>query len=78
MTILNHTKLLSHSYCTLFLVSTHEKMILTEFFLSTNGESWLRNLNWKTQKSTKYWEGVIIALDGRVSRLILLKNGLSG
>lgn len=46
------------------------------FYESTNGDKWINNLNWCSNKDKKYWHGVTIYNDGY--NLSLSNNNLSG
>ncbi len=51
---------------------------LIAFYESTDGENWLNNDNWLSDKPIGEWHGVYTDGDGRVVELGLVENGLSG
>ena len=55
-----------------------DRQVLTALYHATDGPNWLNNYNWLTDSSLKYWHGVTIDGEGRVTRLELPGNELSG
>ena len=63
---------------TLEMDSLDDRRVLLEFFRATNGPSWRRNDGWGTSKSISTWYGVEVDDDGRVLKLKLRENNLTG
>ena len=59
---------------------SHESDIaaLTALYNATNGDNWKRNRNWLSDAPVSEWYGVTADTDGRVVRLGLYDNNLSG
>ena len=55
-----------------------EREYLVSLYNATNGENWTNNTNWLSDKPISEWHGVTTDGDGRVTRLILRDNNLSG
>ena len=55
-----------------------ERAVLTALYDSTDGPGWTNSRNWKTAAALDEWHGVTTDADGRVQRLDLSFNGLSG
>ena len=55
-----------------------DRAVLVEFYNATNGSSWTNNTNWNTSAPLDQWYGVTTNGSGRVTRLELSANGLSG
>ena len=55
-----------------------ERAVLTALYDSTDGPGWTNSRNWKTAAALDKWHGVTTDADGRVQRLSLSFNGLSG
>ena len=55
-----------------------ERAALTALYDSTDGPGWTNSRNWKTAAALDKWHGVTTDADGRVQRLGLSFNGLSG
>ena len=51
---------------------------LTDLYSATDGANWKRSRNWLTDASLSEWYGVRTDTDGRVTRLNLSDNNLSG
>lgn len=51
---------------------------LMAFYRETNGSTWTNNTNWGSDKPLNEWYGVTCDQNGRVTRLALNNNGLSG
>ncbi len=51
---------------------------LTALYNATNGDNWKRNRNWLSDTHISEWYGVTTDADGRVVRLNLYNNNLSG
>lgn len=59
-------------------VGNPDRAGLTAFYAATEGASWARNDHWLTDRPLSEWHGVRLDGDGRVVRLILTNNNLSG
>ena len=55
-----------------------DKAVLVEFYKATNGFNWRNKRNWLTNKPIDRWHGVTTDGGGRVTRLELPENMLSG
>ena len=55
-----------------------DRAALEALYDATNGVNWSRNDNWKTDEPLGQWFGVRTNSDGRVTRLELVDNRLSG
>ena len=56
-----------------------DRDILIEFYHATDGPNWTNNTNWLSEKPIRDWFGVLgTDLDGRVTWLELVENGLTG
>ena len=55
-----------------------EHAVLTAFFDATGGSNWRRSDNWLSDRPLGDWYGIDADGDGRVTRLILKGNNLSG
>ncbi len=55
-----------------------DRAALVTLYNATDGLNWTRNLNWFTDKPLDEWHGVSTDDDGRVTRLNLWDNQLSG
>ena len=55
-----------------------DRAALEALYDATNGANWSRNDNWKTDEPLGQWFGVRTNSDGRVTRLELVDNRLSG
>ena len=55
-----------------------DRAALEALYDATNGANWSRNDNWKTDEPLGQWFGVRTNSDGRVTRLDLSENQLSG
>ena len=51
---------------------------LEAFYDATGGDNWKANTNWKTTASLGAWHGVTVNSDGRVIRIHLNSNALTG
>ena len=58
--------------------SESDREALEAFYDATGGDAWEDNTNWKTSAPLESWHGVTTAPSGRVTRLELWTNGLSG
>ena len=58
--------------------SSDDRSVLMEFFSATNGPSWRRNDGWGTSENISTWYGVEVDDDGRVVKLDLQRNNLTG
>ena len=55
-----------------------ERAALVDFYNSTNGDKWVRNDNWCSEKPVHEWYGVYWDGVGHVTDLVLSYNNLSG
>ena len=55
-----------------------EREALVALYQATNGPNWKNNTNWLSDKPLGEWYGVITDAIGRVTKLQLSENGLSG
>ena len=55
-----------------------QREILMELFTSCGGPGWRRNWNWGSVERVGLWDGVTTDADGRVIKLDLANNQLSG
>ena len=55
-----------------------DKDVLIALYNATDGDNWTTNTNWKSDKPIGEWHGVTTDSDGRVKRLWLANNDLSG
>ncbi|CAM9515764.1 unnamed protein product, partial [Ectocarpus sp. 13 AM-2016] len=55
-----------------------DRSALLALFIATNGPSWKTSTAWGTSAPVGEWHGVTVDDDGRVSKLELGDNGLSG
>ena len=55
-----------------------DRAALTALYRSAGGAGWVNNSNWLTDKPLSTWYGVSVGSDGRVEKLQLVQNGLSG
>ena len=55
-----------------------DRAALVEFYDATNGASWTNNTNWNSSEPLDRWYGVSTDANGRVARLSLAQNGLTG
>ena len=56
-----------------------DRLALEALYDSTNGDNWIDNTNWKSDKPVQEWYGVSVDFDdGRIRALNLDGNGLSG
>ena len=55
-----------------------DRAALVALYQATNGDNWTNNTNWLSDRPLGEWYGVTTDDDGRVTRLRLYDNGLSG
>ena len=55
-----------------------DRAVLEELYNATDGPNWMSSMNWKTEAPLNEWYGVTTDASGRVTRLNLLRNQLSG
>ena len=60
------------------LVQRNERVALEAFYASADGANWVNNGNWLSEVPVSGWHGVRTDITGRVVRLDLHDNGLSG
>ena len=58
--------------------SAEDRAVLVELYNSTNGANWADNTNWLSDKPMRTWYGVTTDDEGRVARLSLSENQLTG
>ena len=59
-------------------VSVSERAVLMALYQFTGGPDWFKSTNWGSSRPLRYWHGVIVDDDGRVTELELGGNGLTG
>ena len=52
-------------------VSVSERAVLMALYQSTGGPDWFKSTNWGSSRPLRYWRGVIVDDDGRVTELEL-------
>ena len=57
---------------------TMDRAALVALYDATDGANWTTNTNWSTTAALSTWHGVTTGSDGRVARLSLVNNGLTG
>ena len=60
------------------LLGDGDRAALTALYDATGGPDWKNNDNWLTDVPVGEWHGVVVDEQGRVSRLFLSNNGLTG
>ncbi len=55
-----------------------DREALVAFYNSTDGENWSVNTNWLSDEPVGSWHGVTTNDEGRVTRLVIENNRLSG
>ena len=55
-----------------------DRLTLIAFYNATGGRSWTTQTNWKSNRPLGLWHGVTVGDDGRVTRLRLEGNNLTG
>ena len=55
-----------------------DRAALEVFYAAANGATWQRNQNWLSSRPLGDWYGVVTDAGGRVTRLVLRQNGLTG
>ena len=55
-----------------------DRVVLNALYQATGGSSWVRNTNWGSDQPLNRWYGVSTDSKGRVVRLTLWSNGLTG
>ena len=55
-----------------------DREVLEAFYHATGGPDWLISTNWLSDEPLSEWYGVYTNAEGRVARLILRDNDLSG
>ena len=55
-----------------------DRAVLVEFYNATNGPNWTNNTNWNSSAPLVQWHGVSVGANGRVNRLDLRLNQLTG
>ena len=58
--------------------SNPDRAALVALYEATNGANWTDNTNWLSDRPLDEWYGVTTNADGRVTRLMVNDNGLSG
>ena len=62
----------------LHIILASERDVLVALYEATNGPNWTNSANWLSDKPLGEWYGVITDAIGRVTKLQLSENGLSG
>ena len=62
-------------HCT---ATKHDRLVLIQLYNSLGGPGWTRRDGWLSDLPLSRWAGVTVDSDGRVARLDLANNGLSG
>ncbi len=55
-----------------------ERALLIEFYKATNGDNWVKNTNWCSDKPVKEWYGITTDSKGFVYSILLENNNLVG
>ena len=55
-----------------------DRAVLVELYNATDGRNWRRNTNWNSTVPLDQWSGVCTDDNGRVTKLLLSENLLSG
>ena len=55
-----------------------DRAVLVALYEATNGDNWTNDTNWLSDRPLGEWFGVTTGGNGRVSRLVINDNGLSG
>ncbi len=58
--------------------SPEDRAVLAELYRATGGEGWPTKTNWLSDRPIREWHGVTNDANGRVDRLLLVSNGLTG
>ena len=58
--------------------TANDRDALVAFYNATGGANWTNNDNWLTDEPLDDWHGVTADSSGRVTRLYLVRNGLTG
>ena len=58
-------------------VDVDDSLALVDLYKSTNGKNWVVSTNWLTKKPVSTWWGIVV-VNGRVGRIYLNGNSLSG
>ena len=58
--------------------TSEDRAALVEFYNATNGANWGNNTNWNSSAPLDQWYGVFTNVNGRVRRLLLSDNQLTG
>ena len=58
--------------------SLGDREVLVQLYNALDGENWRNNANWLTERPIREWHGVTNDASGRVTRLLLESNRLSG
>ena len=55
-----------------------DRAALEVFYKATDGDNWRNNTNWLSENPLDSWHGVVVSSTGRVYRLLLQNNKLTG
>ena len=55
-----------------------DRAVLVDLYNATNGPNWINNTNWNSDAPLNQWHGVSTDVNGRVRRLLLHDNQLTG
>ena len=58
--------------------SEEDRAVLVELYNATDGANWTDSTNWLTDEPMREWHGVTTDDEGRISELLLSRNGLAG
>ena len=58
--------------------ASQDRAVLVELYNATNGANWRNNTNWNSSAPLNQWYGVATDSNGRVPKLSLTSNGLTG
>ncbi len=59
-------------------IAVSQRDALTAFYQSTGGPDWFESRNWGTSRPLRDWYGITVDDQGRVTELILNRNGVGG
>lgn len=65
-------------YFTAKVETSEERKILIELYQSTNGDNWINNTNWCSNKPLNEWYGITLNEEGYIQSISLENNNLDG
>ena len=85
-TIWFEDKEMGTEYCGIFMlvqghledIDIRSQRILSDFYESTNGDGWINNENWCTDKPVSEWYGIKTNEEGYITEISLPSNNLTG